>query len=143
MGIYPLLQSKNIKREYGGITLVLGAILLIRGLLDINLEFFHSYLETSGFFDVIIVIAVLLVLISLIIKIFSESITLYMERDKDSAIDKENGENNTAIENKDIEKNTEGSKTTVDDENIVGSNNRTIKSDKTSTMSKNKDFFKR
>lgn len=80
MGVYPLIQPKVIKREYGFIILILGIVLLIRGLLDINPELFYLYTNLLNFFDVFLVIVIFLILIFVIIKIFLESVLLYMRR---------------------------------------------------------------
>nr|WP_302578876.1 CvpA family protein [Methanobrevibacter arboriphilus] len=80
MGIYPLIQPKVIKREYGFIILILGIVLLIRGLLDLDSELFYLYTNLLNFFDVFLVIVIFLILIFVIIKIFLESVLLYMRR---------------------------------------------------------------
>lgn len=197
MGIYPLLQPRVIKKEYGIILFILGIILLGRGLLDLNPEFFYMYTDIFELFDVVLVICIFLVLIFIIIKIFLESISLYMKRNNGLNIlnsnkignrnDSANIYNNENIDYKSIKykytnydnmdyddyNNEEDSNTENDssknknlnnDFNEFGdskdfkssknkehefktSNNnltgKTIKSSKTSTMSKNRKYFKR
>lgn len=80
MGIYPLIQPKVIEKKYGFIIFISGIILLIRGLLDINVEFFYYYSEVFQPFDILLMICVFLALSFVIIKMFIESITLYRNR---------------------------------------------------------------
>lgn len=193
MGIYPLFQSKTVKKEYGFTILILGVLLLLRGLLDMNPELFYFYTHVFGFFDVVANIIILLILLFIIIKILSESISLYMHKNKDIAVDeysnpeitknqnsikndsrfkskitnkKEDNENfdsnnnytnyNNSENYSNYEKNydnyNDASKEniidkSIDNENLTNEKNtfrsKTIKSNKTSTMSKNRKFFKR
>jgi len=116
MGIYPLFQGKIIKKKYGIINLFLGIFLLIRGLIDINPSFFNFYITHFKIIDLILLIGIFVSLSFIIVKIFSESITLYKGRDKNIEVNEiENSEDNV----------------------------KSIKSSKTSTMSKYTSFFKK
>jgi hypothetical protein len=119
MGIYPIIQSKNIDKKYGIIILFLGIILLLRGLFDIDYQILNLYGALIGEFDFAVPLAIFLALLFVILKIFLESIKLYIERDKPS-IATETNPNNKFEELYDCED---------------------IKSSKTTTMSKNKDVF--
>lgn len=87
MGIYPLLQPKSIKKQYGLIILILGVILLIRGLLDLDFNIIDLYTEMFGFFDVILITIIFLILVFIILKILIESVYLYRDRNKYAIID--------------------------------------------------------
>lgn len=80
MGTYPLIQSKIIEKKYGFAIFISGIILLIRGLLDLNIEFFYFYSEVFQSFDILLMLCILLTLSFIIIKMFAESITLYMNK---------------------------------------------------------------
>lgn len=125
MGIYPLIQSKVIEKKYGFIIFISGIILLIRGLLDINVEFFYYYSEVFQSFDILSMIYVFLAISFVIIKMFIESITLYR-----------NKMNNANLKNDPIA-NEKTSKI------INERRNNIIKTSKTSTMHKNRKYFKR
>ena len=151
MGIYPLLQPNTIKRKYGVTILALGFVLLVRGLLDMNPDLLHIYADMFGYFDVILTVIILLILVFVIIKILLGSVSLYRHRNKDLGID---------LVNKKITKNkvfdgfdnfdefsiSDPSDNVNEDKNFADKKpvrNKTIKSNKTSTMSKNRRFFKR
>ncbi|RBQ23357.1 hypothetical protein ALNOE001_09180 [Candidatus Methanobinarius endosymbioticus] len=91
MGIYPLIHPKTIERKYGAIIFVSGIVLLVRGLLDLNIEFFYYYSEIFQSFDIILMVCVFLAVLFVIIKIFLESMSLYINRKK----------NNNNLENSD------------------------------------------
>lgn len=194
MGIYPLLQQKTVKKEYGLIILILGTLLLVRGLLDMSPDLFYFYTETFGFFDVVLNIIILLILVFIIIKILVESISLYMGRNKNISVDeyknaeitknqdyvrndsrfksrinnkKEYNRNNIediddfsisdsddfsindndSVIDDNIINDSTISDNAIDNENLINKKrlfrNKTIKSDKTSTMPKYRKFFKR
>ena len=119
MGVFPLIQSKNINKKYSLIVLFLGVVLLFRGLIDIDPQLLNLHGILFGEFSYILPLAILLVLLFVIIKILLESVKLYNERDK-SSIAIKNNQNNKLEELYNSEK---------------------IKSSKTSSMSKNKDVF--
>ncbi|MCL2156848.1 MAG: hypothetical protein FWH54_02370, partial [Methanobrevibacter sp.] len=119
MGIYPLIQSKNIDKKYGAIVLFLGVVLLLRGLIDIEYNVQTFYALFIGGNDYLLNLAIFLALLYVIIKILFESVKLYKQRDK-SSIDRE-------IES--IKK-LRGSYVSGE-----------IKSSKTTTIAKNKDIF--
>jgi len=118
MGVYPIFQGKIIKKEYGIINLILGFLLLLRGLIDIFPEFFNLYVTQFNLFDILLLIGIFLVLSYVILKIFLESIILYMGRNRNVEMIKSN------ISGNDV-------------------NNIKIKTNKTSTMSKNTSYFKK
>ena len=119
MGIYPLIQSKNIDKKHGLVVLILGIILLFRGLIDIDYKLLYLYWILMGEFGYIIPLAIFLPLLFVILKILLGSVKLYNERDKSSIATK------TDLNNEFEEFN--------DQSNIKGS--------KTSTISKNKDIL--
>jgi len=146
MGIYPLLQANTIKRKYGATILVLGFILLVRGLLDIDSNLFSLYREMFGFFDIVLNISILLILVVVIIKILLGSISLYMHRNENlsdgSSVNNEITKNKVIGDSDDfsILDNENNKDKNFTDERLV--RNKTIKSNKTSTMPKNRKFFK-
>ena len=140
MGIYPLLRPEAIKREYGAVILVLGVILLVRGLLDVDPNFLYLYVNTLGVLDLVLIILIFLTLVFIIIKIFLESVTLYRGRDKNIITDSSN-KKYVKITDRDILKSED--KNSFNKNKTSNTGNRTIKSDKTTTMSKNEDYFKR
>ncbi|WP_067260044.1 hypothetical protein [Methanobrevibacter cuticularis] len=85
MGIYPILQSKNIKKIYGTIVLILGTFLLIRGLMPYNSLLMEAYIQLTGQYDMISIF-ILLALSAIIIVIFSDSVTLYRGRKRNMDI---------------------------------------------------------
>lgn len=148
MGIYPLLQPNTIKRKYGVTILVLGFVLLVRGLLDMNPDLLHMYAEMFGFFDVIVTVIILLILVFVIVKILLGSVSLYRHRNEDLGTDPVNDKitKNKVSDDFDEFSTSDLSDNINKDKNFVDkrpSRNKTIKSNKTSTMSKNRKFFKR
>ena len=119
MGIYPLMQSKFINKEYGLILLILGMILLLRGLVDIDYNVLLLYGKVIGEFDYLLHLAIFSILLAIIFKILFESVELYHNRDKSSIASETN-----LISNSDEVHNDEK-----------------IKSSKTTTIFKNKDLF--
>ncbi|MCL2687418.1 MAG: hypothetical protein FWE58_02670 [Methanobrevibacter sp.] len=122
MGLYPIFQGKIIKKEYGIVNLILGFLLLLRGLIDIFPEFFDLYVTQFSLFDMLLLIGIFLVLSYVILRIFLESITAYMGRNKEVDGNEINDSGNNTNNLNDI---------------------KSIKADKTSTMSKNTSFFKK
>jgi len=125
--------------------------LLVRGLLDMNPDLLHMYAEMFGFFDVVLTVIILLILVFVIIKILLGSVSLYRHRNKDLGTDPVNDKitKNKVFDDfddfdefstSDLSDNTNGDKNFEDKR---PSRNKTIKSNKTSTMSKNRKFFKR
>lgn len=174
MGLYPILQPKNIKKIYGVITLIVGLVLLFRGLLDVNPAIFELYTSLFGQFDLILSIIILLVLLFIIVMIFSESLNLYFKRpskteNKSKGYDFRDNKNKSNNKAKSIETNNDelpvkdnsliddelpikDNKLNQDDDNDLHVNNKLndqinhnakIKDSRTSTMSKNRKFFKK
>ena len=73
MGIYPLLISENIKREYGYIILSVGIIMLLKGLADTSLSFVELYTPLFAQFGFIISLGVVAALLYVILSIIQES----------------------------------------------------------------------
>jgi hypothetical protein len=116
MGIYPLIQTKNIDKKYAGIVLFLGILLFFRGLIDIDDQLLNLYIIFIGKLDFIVPLAILLPLLFVIFKIFLESVKLYREREKSSILIETNSNKFEELHH-----------------------SEKIRSSKTSTMSKNKD----
>lgn len=119
MGIYPLIQSKNIDKKYGLIVLFLGIILFFRGLIDVNYHVLELYGILLGKFDIFVPLTILSALLFVILKIFLESVKLYSERDKTSIATEFDPDSKF--------------------EELYGCED--IKTSKTTTMFKNKDIF--
>jgi len=79
MGIYPLLQPETIKKSYGYVLLLMGFIVLLRGLVDVNSPLVTVYRAIFYEFDVLITFTVILGLIYMIISIFRESVVIVIE----------------------------------------------------------------
>lgn len=79
MGIYPLLISENIKKSYGYIILIIGIIVLLKGLLDANLSFVELYAPLFTQFALIISLGIISALLYVILSIFQESIIISHE----------------------------------------------------------------
>lgn len=84
MGIYPIIQSENIKRSYGYIILSVGIIKLLNGFVDANSPFVKLYANLFADFGLIISLAVIAALSYVILSIIQESIMI--SREKDSTI---------------------------------------------------------
>lgn len=79
MGIYPLLQPETIKKSYGYVLLLMGFIVLLRGIVDVNSPLVTVYRAIFYEFDVLITVTVILSLIYMIISIFRESVVIVIE----------------------------------------------------------------
>ena len=79
MGIYPLLQPETIKKSYGHVLLIMGLIILLRGLVDVNSPVVNVYRAIFYEFDILITVTVILGLIYIIISIFRESVVIVIE----------------------------------------------------------------
>ena len=84
MGIYPIIQSENIKRSYGYIILSVGIVKLLNGFVDANSPFVKLYANLFADFGLIISLAVIAALSYVILSIIQESILI--SREKDSTI---------------------------------------------------------
>ena len=84
MGIYPIIQSENIKRSYGYIILSVGIVKLLNGFVDANSPFVKLYANLFADFGLIISLAVIAALSYVILSIIQESIMI--SREKDSTI---------------------------------------------------------
>jgi hypothetical protein len=81
MGIYPLLQSENIKRSYGYIILSVGIIKLLNGFVDLHSPFVKLYANLFADFGLIISLAVIAALSYVILSIIQESVEVSRERE--------------------------------------------------------------
>jgi len=81
MGIYPLLQSENIKRSYGYIILSVGIVKLLNGFVDIHSPFVKLYANIFTDFGLIISLAVIAALSYVILSIIQESVEVSREID--------------------------------------------------------------
>ena len=81
MGIYPILQSENIKRSYGYIILSVGIIKLLNGFVDIHSPFVKLYANIFADFGLVISLAVIAALSYVILSIIQESIVISRETD--------------------------------------------------------------
>jgi len=80
MGIYPLLQSENIKRSYGYIILSVGIVKLLNGFVDIHSPFVKLYANLFADFGLIISLAVIAALSYVILSIIQESVEISREK---------------------------------------------------------------
>jgi len=79
MGIYPLFQPETIKKSYGHVLLVMGFMVLLRGLVDVNSPIIAVYRAIFYEFDVLITVTVILSLLYMIISILRESVVIVIE----------------------------------------------------------------
>lgn len=86
MGLYPLIQPKNIKKIYGYILLVVGVIKLLTGFADINSPVVQLYaplfIQLNDVISVIVIVAIAYVVIA----ITRESVTFVLHGDQDKDI---------------------------------------------------------
>jgi hypothetical protein len=90
MGIYPIIQSEFIKKQYGYILSGLGIVVLLRGFLDINSPIVDIYSSIFVQFNTFISLVAIFVLAYVIIAILKESISLIREKDDEMDLDEEN-----------------------------------------------------
>jgi len=88
MGIYPIIQSENIKRSYGYIILSVGIVKLLNGFVDIHSPFVKLYANIFADFGLIISLAVIAALSYVILSIVQESVKI--SREKDAKLDDSN-----------------------------------------------------
>lgn len=81
MGIYPLLQSENIKRSYGYIILSVGMVKLLNGFVDMHSPFVKLYENIFADFGLIISLAVVAALSYVILSIIQESVEISHEKE--------------------------------------------------------------
>ena len=84
MGIYPIIQSENIKRSYGYIILSVGIIKLLNGFVDAHSPFVKLYANLFADFGLIISLAVIAALSYVILSIIQESIVISREKDSNT-----------------------------------------------------------
>jgi hypothetical protein len=80
MGIYPIIQSENIKRSYGYIILSVGIIKLLNGFVDTHSPFVKLYANLFADFGLVISLAVIAALSYVILSIIQESIVINREK---------------------------------------------------------------
>jgi hypothetical protein len=71
LSIYPFTKSNNIPRKNGLLVFFTGGILLVRGLIDVNNEFFFLAAKVFGKLDFFIGLIILLLLLIVIIGVLS------------------------------------------------------------------------
>lgn len=76
LGVYPLIISENIKKSYGYIILVIGIVVLFKGLVDANLSYVELYAPLFAQFGFIISLGIISSLLYVILSIFQESIVI-------------------------------------------------------------------
>ena len=84
MGIYPIIQSENIKRSYGYIILSVGIIKLLNGFVDMHSPFVKLYANLFADFGLVISLAVIAALSYVILSIVQESIIISHEKDSNT-----------------------------------------------------------
>ncbi|MEN6552164.1 MAG: hypothetical protein ABFC34_04660 [Methanobacterium sp.] len=84
MGIYPIIQSENIKRSYGYIILSVGIIKLLNGFVDTHSPFVKLYANLFADFGLVISLAVIAALSYVILSIIQESIVISREKDSNT-----------------------------------------------------------
>jgi hypothetical protein len=76
MGLYPLIQSENIKKLYGYIIIIVGVIVLLGGFADFNTPITDLYSVIFSELGMIISLIVIAALSYVIIAITKESVTI-------------------------------------------------------------------
>lgn len=84
LGIYPILISENIKKLYGYIILLVGVVLLLKGLVDANLSLVDLYTPIFTQFGFLISLGVVAALLYVIISVIQESVTINREELEES-----------------------------------------------------------
>jgi hypothetical protein len=87
MGIYPIIESENIKKLYGYILLTIGIIKLLQGFADIEFGIIDPFSDVFYRFSIIISLIVVAGLLFVIISLIRESIEISYEN-KQTTIDK-------------------------------------------------------
>ena len=82
MGIYPLLDPSNIKKDYGYIVLGVGVIKLLGGFSDLHTPITDLYAMMYANLGVIISLVVIAALSYVIISIAKESVTIVNEKSR-------------------------------------------------------------
>ncbi len=93
MGIYPILQSEFVKKRYGAIISVLGAIVLLRGFIDVHSPLVTLYYGIFTRFDDLISLMVIFALVYVILGILKESISLIRQKDDESELNADGNKN--------------------------------------------------
>ena len=105
MGLYPILQPKNINKVYGYILLVIGVIKLLMGFADvrspITMVYAPIYYQFNDLFSLVVIVALGYVIVA----IARESIQWFYEKepveDKSLSLDKTEDESISQIKKKD------------------------------------------
>jgi large-conductance mechanosensitive channel len=100
MGIYPILQSEFIKKQYGFLLSALGIVVLLRGFLDWDSPLISLYSKIYVQFDSFISLMIIFVLSYVIISILNEALTLIR---RNNAIDTTNEKSENKNKNQDID----------------------------------------
>jgi len=78
MGIYPIIQPKEIKRHYGIVIFILGITLLSRGMIDSGFSFTLISKPFFQEFDLLISLCIIIALGYISFKVFSQSLMYYI-----------------------------------------------------------------
>ncbi len=87
MGLYPIIQPKNIKKIYGYILLVVGVIKLLVGFVDINTPVVMLYAPLYYQLNDVVSLVVIAALAYVIVAIVRESIQLYYKKEEEQEKD--------------------------------------------------------
>ncbi|MDR3223251.1 MAG: hypothetical protein LBT66_05935 [Methanobrevibacter sp.] len=82
LGLYSIFQPKKIKYQYGISLLILSIFFLIRGILDTNIPYIqqliYPLIDFLLNYDAIIAILIILILVYITIKLFYDSLKIYL-----------------------------------------------------------------
>jgi hypothetical protein len=100
MGLHPILRSNTIKNRDGYIIVILGILLILRGLIDYESTFVELYKPLFEDFDLFIAIFIVMILSYVSIDIFSStSKSSIVNKKKDSHLNNNQKYNNKQIVN--------------------------------------------
>ncbi|MCE5215309.1 MAG: hypothetical protein LLF83_11405 [Methanobacterium sp.] len=94
MGIYPIIQPKNIKKIYGYILVVIGVIKLLVGFADVNNPVVMLYAPVYYQLNELVSVVIIAALAYVIFAIGKESIQLYYKKD----VDEDNNSSDEKVE---------------------------------------------
>ncbi len=83
MGLYPILQPKNIKRIYGYILLVVGVIELLVGFVDVNNPIVQLYASLYYQLNDVVSIVIIAAIAYVVFCICRESVEIVIDQDKE------------------------------------------------------------
>lgn len=86
MGLYPIIQPKNIKKIYGYILLTVGVVKLLVGFIDVNSPVVMLYAPLFNQLNEVISVIVIVAIAYVVIAITRESVTFVLSGDQDKDI---------------------------------------------------------